>query len=968
MGAAVACALAFAVSVQGAPRLNGGGRDVKGKSDAERVVTGPSAHLNDVVAGAATAEIILQPIPPQVGGGYSAANITGQTLSLPAVPQRVWAKVLGKSWAPQNLKTYQAKVDSAGYMTSTCGGAPLMPAIVPCTANTQCRAVFRTDQTACALGEPSKCVAPPAWDGVGSNICEPGFQDKCASDWALTGLAGVGAVDISTLNFRYGFTTELPDVVVDPGTALYAGTLILDVPAGAKGDYVIGWVQAESFMQDDTLPVALDIPIAAYRPMTIATECGSCCTNLGPGTSVCTDNLSRAECDALPTTNTHVFRDGVTCAQQECPACLNDSDCNDGDACTVDDCVDFICYHNPKPSWDPVNECCNAVDGSEDPIISPDQCVAAACSIPPNRGDLLLTDRTGLECDDANPCTYSDTCADGAGSCAGLPAGGVACTTPADCEAATGVGYPCIDGFCYCTLTPDLDIVVLPSGKVDPECFDSGDNGAKVTAAVHVGASSSPVNGAQFTVTYDPTCLEYVSIVGAAPFTNVVYGPVVDEAAGTIFMAVGIEFGAPDGPNGNADIALLSFIKIGECNTCNICFSDINPYHTYLVDDAGQRISVMMNCSTDIIANNDVELVVPPTIKTNVDCDMPTAIETWDPPYVTDSCGTSELFCRGEHESGLVYGQDIVMGGGEFPIGVSSFCCYAVSDWCGKIVGCPPNSACADDPATGKPAGCWTVDVNDETSLDIVVQLQPPMDYPTDTLTRCLKFTLYADCINEPLVFFADVTFGGLFEFVGKVTDKIKIPGSGQWDCITAQDQLHTLRSCYTFAADGSDCIDGQLQAAFHGDPLLGGNWLIGGNLDGWKKDDPNANPSLDVIDILDFGTFVSQYMFQYGYTDTPCGTPGPNADINGDGLADMDDYAFISQNFLVSSKECCCGPETASVNAVTEVSVSQLRAMGMAELSSADLNGDGLLNLADMTAFEQGVRPGKTTPKRSSR
>jgi hypothetical protein len=309
-------------------------------------------------------------------------------------------------------------------------------------------------------------------------------------------------------------------------------------------------------------------------------------------------------------------------------------------------------------------------------------------------------------------------------------------------------------------------------------------------------------------------------------------------------------------------------------------------------------------------------------------------------------------------------------GGVEFPIGASSFCCYAVSDWCGKVVGCPPNSSCPDDPATGKPVGCWTVDVNDETTLDLTVGLEPPLD-AGDTLTRCIKFTLYANCVDEPLVFFDDVTFGGMFDFVGKSTGQIKIPGSGQWDCITAQDQLHTLRSCYTFALDGGDCIDGVLYARFSGDPLLGGNWLIGGNLDAFKKADPNANPSLDVIDILDFGQFVAEYMMQYASGNTPCGTAGPNADINGDGVADMDDYAFISKNYLASSKLCCCGPEggAASVNAVTEISVAQLRTLGMSDLTKADLNGDGMLNAADMAAFDQGVRPTQKAPvKRSSR
>jgi hypothetical protein len=540
----------------------------------------------------------------------------------------------------------------------------------------------------------------------------------------------------------------------------------------------------------------------------------------------------------------------------------------------------------------------------------------------------------------------------------------VACADSAECAAVTGVGYPCIDGFCNCTLTPDLDIEIVDLGEEN--CFDEGE---KVTACVHVAASSSPVNGGQFLISWDNTCLDYLATIETAPYTNTVYGPVVNENAGTIFVAVGVEFGAGNGPNGNADLVCFSFAKIGECNSCKICPLNNNPQNTYLTDHEGQRITVQANCSKDIYAEAELTLTTPGNIKTNVDCgDNPTAEETWPAPSATDSCGNAQVFCRGEHESGLIYDQGTVNGGGEFPIGASSFCCYAVSDGpCGSTVGCPPDTNCADADANGKPDGCWTVTVNDETSLDITVGLSPTsQSKPGDNLTRCIKFTLYSNCVQEPLIFSDDVTFGGLFEFTGKSTGKIKIPGSGQWMCITAQDQLHTLRSCYTF--DGDDCAGGQLSARFSGDPRLGGNWLIGGNLDGWKKDDPNAAPSLDVIDILDFGTFASQYPGSYGFTNTPCGTPGPNADINGDGIVDLEDYAFVSGNFLVSAKQCCCGPQAASVNAITEISVAQLRAEGLADLIVADLNGDGLLNLADMAAFDQGIRPNHKVPGKGSR
>ena len=70
------------------------------------------------------------------------------------------------------------------------------------------------------------------------------------------------------------------------------------------------------------------------------------------------------------------------------------------------------------------------------------------------------------------------------------------------------------------------------------------------------------------------------------------------------------------------------------------------------------------------------------------------------------------------------------------------------------------------------------IDINDETSLDIELQLSPTVDAkPGTDLTRCIKFTLYPNTIQEPLPFFADVEFGrttgSALDPVGKVKDKI---------------------------------------------------------------------------------------------------------------------------------------------------------------------------------------------------
>jgi len=317
-----------------------------------------------------------------------------------------------------------------------------------------------------------------------------------------------------------------------------------------------------------------------------------------------------------------------------------------------------------------------------------------------------------------------------------------------------------------------------------------------------------------------------------------------------------------------------------------------------------------------------------------VDCDAVTAMESWDPPTASGSCYPVDLVCTGQYPDGSPIATVIVMNGGEFPIGTSTFSCTATSTICGDAV-----------------TDGWTVTVSDMTSLDVTIQLSPIM---AGNLERCIKFEMYSDTVQAPLVFEMVLPFGGQFDHIGHFTDSIKVPDAGQWLCITARDQLHTLRAC-----DWLTCVDGVYEATFKGDPAYGGNWLIGGNLDGWKKENPDA--SHDVIDILDFGQFVANYG-HYVDPDTMCDFVGAHADINGDGVVDALDFTFVSMNFLASSKECCEGSTAGVGNTIglTEVTVDQLRQMGMGDLAVADLNRDGVLDLNDMNAFLAGETPVK--------
>ncbi len=1037
MGVAIVGALALGVSALAGPR----GTDeavrgtVKTGTDATRLVTGDPAQINANVAAVPTMIMALNPIDPP--GGLPpyppGCTIVGNELRCDRTDGsksgfRAWFHVQLSGWGPKNpeMAAYQVKVDCSGYYHSDCNdvnpdtgldGLDLIPAVQACAGNADCRPPDPD-----GFGEPwARCVGGFCTNGYmiggqATQVTSPEDESWCETN---DGGCNQADVDTSTCNYLWFAVTDAqtPDGRTDNGQLYYGGTLVLEIPAGAKGKYVVNLNQDGSFAgSPGTPPVPFDS--LEETGFVINFVGGSCCHNLGTPLAGCFDQcINRSDCETAanfpfvftPSTSTFTALCDNKPTADGCSQCTtpgpDDPLCDDNDACTDDICRLIgtppvgVCDHPFISGFNPVKggagdtgNCCDPGTGGFTTKDDGDDCTADACSLADNRGQATHTPAVG-PCSDGNPCTTADTCNGVAsqedGGCVGTDVNSITCLSSVDCPLdPLGVPYACIDGKCFCTLTPKVTFVLdttdpktciggffpgAPCAK-DSDCPGGGtcdlfpancfDEGQKIAALVHIGSAGSPINGGQLLMTYDPSCVDFNSVRCLPPYGTTVYGPIVDESAGTIFIACGVDpFAGVNGPLGNTNMVALNFTMIGQCNNCDLCFASTNPQNSYLVNDGGYKVGIESQCK-EIAEYGDLVLNIPDNIKVNSDCDIPAANVAWAAPNASFSCGDVNLTCRGAHESGLSYGADslLVMGGGLLPQGASSFCCYAwAKDKCEQAVGCP--GAVNDCPGTPKPDGCWTVEVNDETSLDIHIQLEPPQAADADGETRCIEFCLYGDCtLEQPVCFAENVLFDGLFNFIGKANGKIKVP-KGKYGCITAQDQLHSLRSC----AD-PDCIDGQLKASFKGDPTYGGNWLIMGNLDAWKKNNPLEDPSLDTIDILDFGKFVSQ--FGVCYEDRLYGChEGPHADIDGDGCVTTADYQFVNRNFLVSSKECCCGPSAAGMPApLVEVTIDQLNAMGEGDLAVADLNGDGVLNAADMDAFTQGVRPAKSNDRKGGK
>lgn len=642
------------------------------------------------------------------------------------------------------------------------------------------------------------------------------------------------------------------------------------------------------------------------------------------GSGVCQENLkgigtpcgssSSGDCDAADSCNgagacdTHTTPNGGACP-------------DDGNTCTDDSCQGGVCVHT--------NDNTNPCDDTQ-LCTDNDRCLNGACIGDP-------ADAVGARCDDALVCTL-DSCDTADGSCINMDINQIPCLSDADCPA----GSPCGGATCECVEFPDC--ILTPHKDANGgNCHDAGD---LVTVDMEFGGTplSLCIAGGQFRVVYDPTCLDFVSAnPGDAPWTFE-YFEQVNETTGVIFYGVGSPVGGPGMKCTNlpGTMATFTFLKIGKCNECNLCLSSVNPQITRLVTQKGQEVTCAeLGCTKTIFDDGEITSNCPPEkIDVNSDCKQTTANVSWDPISFDDQCDGELLHtCTCVHEplvgAPMPDCRYLADHGGIFPQGSFTFRCSATGVNCDELKEC-----------------AWTVNVSDQQSLHVVLQLSPIIDpfstkNPDGDFTRCICFELFSSC--SPRVMTEDcetIEFGGPFQFPGKAETDVKID-KGKYFCITARDRQHSLRSSSSLT-----CLGGVWSAEFKGEHPVG-NWLIQGNL---NRD--------HVIDILDFGTFLGQFNQNHNPgPDKTCednnGLGFTHADFNGDGIVDVADFSFIQINFLEDDKDLCCpDPSAGAAPGRTEVSVKDLREMGLAELAVADLNNDGIVNTDDMASFVQGVRP----------
>lgn len=878
-----------------------------------------------------------------------------------------------------------------------------------------------------AAGSPCNGGNPVTCPGEGGILaCILGYPDFFGQMPPLSGF-GSGADNVSQLALLWTGTNAVGAVY--DGNPHYVASLVLAASANARGTFTLtqwpspcvgcnvnGSLVRNQSSSNFVQPTLLGQVRIHIRP-------SSCCAG-----GTCQEGLTSAECDALAGT----FRPGVACPSSggpPCP-CQSNAECVSQEfACQSGECAPEVpeadpqgcVYFNDHANCDDgvactVNECVGEAGDADGCLFTPDDgacddsigCTEDACD--PFAG-CIQTPQDTL-CDDDDDCTI-DVCDPdnkvGPDGClhSALPPD-VICEIDDDC---TALGTPAATcgpkGTCVCLQEVLPSLCLVPVYGDENTCVD-GDETLTVEVQMS-GPITQGICAAQLSLAYDTTSLGFLAMQpgGSAPFLFEVF-EFVNESSGTIDYAVSPPVAEPCVPTfGPATVARITFRALGStCVGSSVCFRDASPL-TRLVPESGGTVyplgqnqssgalctkidgidCLALPCCTGPIESD----AQPPAFEcpfsglssvfhTGSDCGVTRRNLIWDPIVATDNCDSPpppvlctalyHPFCVGPADCGggacgpdgtCVAGvprDDLAATGGDFPPGATRITCSA-SDECGNSQACNFEI---------RNSGMNTICVNVELSPSMVNQ----------AVRRGIEFRA-SDCGVSPVQHAScvDVAFGPPNNVPGHGSTCFQLP-PGNWACLEAGDPAHSLLSTCSLVCvadfDIQDPNTGEpvnlgdaFAASIKGNPEIDDtcHWLVQGNLNGDE-----------VIDILDFALFVDDQ--GCSTIDTDCddipetrpgcanddeaGIPGAShADFNGNGLVNVFDFSFLVVNFFQNDTPGCdvlCdelgGVETAGAKSGRDsVSVVELQRMGLGRLAAtADLSGDGVVDVTDIAFY----------------
>ena len=434
---------------------------------------------------------------------------------------------------------------------------------------------------------------------------------------------------------------------------------------------------------------------------------------------------------------------------------------------------------------------------------------------------------------------------------------------------------------------------------------------AQVEVQLVLTGNTGEVLGGVFYLSYAKDFLDFVEMQpGDAPFT-VEEEESVDELAGEIAYTVGVPVQTPPAGYSGLEPVVLARITFDilqeNCDLVDaVAWRDPGfPLQTRLAQlVAGQAqplyLDVLDPMPAIAIDLTDPVFTDPDDVFLHSEPGTCAATVTWPLPAVIDNCDAAPAV------------ECVPPSGTNLAAGLTTVVCTA-TDASGNV-------GTTD----------FDVTVSDQNQAIVQIDLQATV---APSFTRCLTIEAFSCPDPNPVEVHQEVLF-----LNGEGVADFLLP-CGTYDCFTVEDELHTLRRTL---GDGNVGVSA---GAFLADFSDAGKTLVGGNL----NDDP-------WIDILDYGVYIWQYnVGSYGTGDTTCLTPYPHADINGDGLVTTADYTFVQINFLQEDDATCCtimagAPfQPADSGPLRSVRVSSLPLLGLSELATADLNGDGWLDMTDV-------------------
>jgi len=367
----VGSAPAPTVSASGAPRpTNDAGSRGKPagalRPEAAQLVTGSPVHLQSAVAGTPpTAVMKVVPVAAKVGSYPGGTTIVGNELTAFTGGFRAWFEFKLSDWDPNGdnvppLALWQFRIDADGYKGVNADPSnpdvDLTPPVIACANNAPCVTAFGEAWASC--------------EGF-FGTCKPAYVDRAGTgrpdSWcADTGSGPCDFADCGKLNFLCAsiYPVGRPDVLPE----YYAGTLVLDIPAGAEGKYTVNLFTDETFMADTAWPPNI-IPslsetgfVVNILPPTVQ----ACCHNAGG----CTD-LDSAEC---ANAGGAPQGQGTNCLNIQCPdptgSCCNASTFSCTDNVLATNCspplewtAGTLCVNLPDPCL-PTGACCDRSPGA----------------------------------------------------------------------------------------------------------------------------------------------------------------------------------------------------------------------------------------------------------------------------------------------------------------------------------------------------------------------------------------------------------------------------------------------------------------------------------------------------------------------------------------------------------------------------------------------------------------------------